>query len=232
MTWEDFRTYVYDMSKTNGQPFIAWDETAKLDTFLLRRLRLFCAETKCVRRDKVAFTMDSDSDGRFDLRDTTVFALPMCDISQVVVDSGTLIGPDLRLGAYSVNEIERYVSDYRTASEGKPARWALLPPHTLLLVPAPSQVYTNSFVSGWALQPEPETESQELIIAEEDTDAAAYDAAFALMFPLANGESLEKAKNLKSLADQMKKDVTARHLRRLRGTQRRSSDRLKIHTLN
>ena len=230
MTWEDYRSYVFDISKTNGQPFIKWTETAKLDAFLLRRLHSFCAETKCIRRDKVAFTIDSDSDGRFDLRDTTVFALPMCDISQVVLNSNTLLGRD-GLGEYSLDEIERSVQNYRTASEGTPSRWCIVPPTTLLLVPAPSAVLSNCYVSGWALQPEPASESEEMLLAPEDTDAAAYDAAFALIYPQANGESMEKAMNLRQMAEAEKAQVTARHARRLHGGKPRRSSRITRHTL-
>lgn len=210
MTREDFRALVYDYAKTWGAPYIASSDVAKFNDFILRHLRKFTAETKCLYKADVTFTCNTTPDGKFDMRDTDYFQYPMLEIRRVILNSNTLPGPHTRTGPLGLEMIELDYQNYRTSSDGSPKVWALIPPRTLLLVPAPSATISNCYVSGWYLHPDFTNDLTELSLNEEDIEAAAYHCAYELILPYASGAGAEKAGILKNLAKEAKAETASR----------------------
>lgn len=225
MTLEDFRTLVFTIAKTHGQPYLKLTDVADLVALINESLRRLCSDTKCLYDDSVALTLSTSVGGRFDMRDTTYFAREMVDIRRVVVDSSPLLGPTATQHIYGVEDIGRIVPDYRTAAAGKPARAVVIPPRTLLLVPAPASVYSNCYVSGWYVPSLLELETDELALNEEDQRDAAYHVAYDLVLPTAEGTSLEKAEYLRRKAEMAKVNIASRALSRLGGPSQRGQYR-------
>lgn len=210
MTKEQFRDLVFSIARAHGQPYLANTQVAELDSLILEALRRFSAETKCLYGDNVTFTVNTTPAGRFDMRDTDYFTYPMLEVRRVVINGNTLPGPFSRTGPLGLEGIETDYQDYRTGSTGTPKVWGLIPPHTLLLVPAPSATISNCYVSGWYLHPEMTTDQMELSFNIEDQRAAAYYTAADLLIPYASAEGMGKIGNLMELADRGKAQVIAR----------------------
>lgn len=231
MTLEDFRTLVFTIAKTHGQPYIKLTDTADLNALINESLRRLCVDTKCLYDDNVTFTLSTSVSGRFDMRDTTYFSREMVDIRRVVIDGSPLWGPTASQHLFSVEQIERDVPNYRTAATGKPSRAAVIPPSTLILSPAPSSVYSNCFVSGWYLPDLLELDTDELALNEEDQRDAAYQVAYDLILPTAEGTSLEKAEYLRKKAELAKTNIASRATYRLGGPSQRKAYRQTIYGL-
>lgn len=210
MTKEDFRNLVFSIARAHGQPYLANTDVASLDALILEQLRKFSAETKCLYHDKVTFTVNTTPAGRFDLRDTDYFTYPMLEVRRVVINSNTLPGPFERSGPLGLEGIELDYQNYRTGSTGTPKVWGMVPPHTLLLVPAPSATISNCYVSGWYLHPEMTTDQTELSFNIEDQRGAAYVCAAELLVPYASAEGIAKIRGLRELAAEAKAETTAR----------------------
>lgn len=154
MNKEETRRLVLDYAKGKGRQNYALSEVGEIDQMILDKIQLFTYKTKCLFSDAVAFTLTT-STATYSLRDTDVFAKPMATIEKVIINSNVLQSPwGLEPVPIRKFQISVPASDYLFRDDAEPTLWVLMAPHTLRLIAAPDQVYSNCYVQGYYLQPE------------------------------------------------------------------------------
>lgn len=236
MTREDFEALVLSYAKAHGQQYIQTTEVAKLREFLNRMFTRICAEHKLIYDDNITFTVTSSSTGIFDLRDTDVFGKQIIACDQVVVNSNLLRRLDGTAGGWSVDELTKFEEQWRTASANEPQAWAARPPHHIRLYPRPDATYSNSAVAGWITHPDITAsgflDTTELSFAPEDCEPIARYCVAELLLPYADGTSLEKAMQIKALAEKELDAGSSRAGRMYQGPFVRGKYRRRVYHLN
>lgn len=175
MTRARFRRIVLNYADGFGENYVLNTEDTELNTIIDERLKLFTDRTRCLYDDKISFTLSVGQDD-YSMRNTTVFTQEMAEVTAVMID-GQFI-PRARSA-----DMKLISATYLVTPSNKPKLWLISPRHSLQLYPKSDAVYSNSYVSGWYLQPDLTSDSDATLIPEEYDRTAAAFTALALFRP-------------------------------------------------
>jgi len=219
-TVEEFEELVFAYARAHGQPFIKWQDRAKLRAYISRQLFRFVEQTKVLYDDNVTFDTTSSDDGTYDLLDTTIFSRAVLEPEVVLVESLPLLDTSGLPGLYSVSELNDLPFDYRTMTDGRPEYAALFPPQTLRLAPAPDAAYDVT-ISGWVqhfdLTGSSVKDTTDMELGDGTVDAAAMFIAGEFIMVGGEGPSLAAGAGLSEKGLAMAKRASGRAASFLQG---------------
>ena len=203
-TREEYLELIYGYAKYHGQPWIEWQDQAKLRAFVTRELQAIVEDTKILYDDNVTFDTTSSDDGTYDLLNTdatvgTAMSSAVLEPELVLVEDSPLLDYNGLPGLISVAEANDFAYDYRTTTRVRPQFACLFPPKTLRLIPRPDAAYDVT-ISGWIqhfdLDGATVTDSTEMNLDARSVKGSAMAIAGELIMVGAQGAALEAARAL------------------------------------
>lgn len=212
-TYDDFMAELYDSKARDGHTVSDEEKVGRLN-YGLRKLSVYIQQFDPM----ITFAPTADTIAH-SLRSSSIFGKKVTEVAQVELNGNILKRPDGSRGLWKAQEIERYVSDWRTASSGTPNKaWQLgdklylhVPPNSTIA--AATNYVAGKYIAADLVYGEDTSEPD---VPEELHEAVCYIAAMFASKPVSsNSEAMSILGEYKAEWMEAAKDVRRRNRRML-----------------